>query len=214
MEAEALCNCTGQVAVVIGGSGVLCGGLARALSRCGAAVAVVGHGHVDRATQIAEQIEAEGGQAVALQADVLDKHSLETLAQETFSRFGRVDILINGAGGAKKEATTSDQLSFYDLPEDAVRWVFDLNLRQRFPGLPGIRPHHGGAGQRLHPEHLFHGRRATPDSQRGLLGGQGGHRQFHTLVGGTHVADLLSPDQGECPRAGLFPDRAEPFPVD
>ena len=132
MKGESLFDCTGQVAVVIGGSGVLCGGLARALGQVGAAVVVVGHAHVDRATQVAEQIVADGGQAVALQADVLDKHSVEALAQETLSRFGRVDILINGAGGAKKEATTSDQLSFYDLPEDAVRWVFDLNLVSAF----------------------------------------------------------------------------------
>ncbi len=132
MRAEALFDCTGQVAVVIGGSGVLCGGLARALGRSGAAVVVVGHTHMDRAHHVAEQIVAEGGQAAALQADVLDKHSLELLAQETISRYGRVDILINGAGGAKKEATTSEERSFFGLPEDAVRWVFDLNLVSAF----------------------------------------------------------------------------------
>jgi NAD(P)-dependent dehydrogenase (short-subunit alcohol dehydrogenase family) len=132
VQLEPLFDCTGQVAVVIGGSGVLCGGLARALGRCGATVVVVGHAHMDKASRVAKQIVAEGGQAVALQADVLDKYSLEMLAQGTRSRFGRVDILINGAGGAKKEATTSDQLSFYDLPQDAVRWVFDLNLVSAF----------------------------------------------------------------------------------
>jgi NAD(P)-dependent dehydrogenase (short-subunit alcohol dehydrogenase family) len=65
-------------------------------------------------------------------ADVLDKSSLEILAQRTIEAFGQVDILINGAGGAKKEATTSRDLSFFDLPEEAVRWVLDLNFMGTF----------------------------------------------------------------------------------
>ena len=123
---------TGKVAVVFGGSGVLCGTLARALGQQGAAVVVVGHTSMDKAHQVASEIRAQGGQAVAMQADVLDKASLEALAQEILATFGQVDILINGAGGAKKEATTSDDLAFFDLPEDAVQWVFDLNLMGTF----------------------------------------------------------------------------------
>jgi NAD(P)-dependent dehydrogenase (short-subunit alcohol dehydrogenase family) len=123
---------TGKVAVILGGSGVLCGALAEALGRQGAAVVVVGHTHMDKARQVVEEIVAQGGQAIALQADVLDKESLQVLAQRTLDTFGRVDILINGAGGAKKEATTSEQLSFFDLSEDAVRWVFDLNFMGTF----------------------------------------------------------------------------------
>lgn len=123
---------SGRVAVVIGGSGVLCSTLARALGEHGAAVVVVGHAHVERAQAVADRIVAAGGRALARQADVLDKGSLESLARQTIEAFGRVDILINGAGGAKPEATTSDQLSFFDLPEDAVRWVFDLNFLGSF----------------------------------------------------------------------------------
>lgn len=123
---------TGKVAVVTGGSGVLCSALARALGQRGAAVVVVGHMHMARAQEVADQVVAKRGRAIALQADVLDKKSLQTLVQRTLDTFGRVDILINGAGGAKKEATTSEQLSFFDLPEDAVRWVFDLNFMGTF----------------------------------------------------------------------------------
>ena len=119
---------TGKVAVVTGGSGVLCGTLALALGRQGAAVVVVGHTRMDRAQEVADQIAAQGGQAMAVQADVLDKRSIVTLAERVVDAFGRVDVLVNGAGGAKKEATTSEQLSFFDLPEDALRWVFDLNF--------------------------------------------------------------------------------------
>jgi NAD(P)-dependent dehydrogenase (short-subunit alcohol dehydrogenase family) len=123
---------TGQVAVVVGGSGVLCRALARALGQQGAAVVVVGHRHMDRARQVSEEIVAQGGQAIALLANVLDRGSLQALAEQTLDAFGQVDILINGAGGAKKEATTSQELSFFDLPEEAVRWVFDLNFMGTF----------------------------------------------------------------------------------
>jgi NAD(P)-dependent dehydrogenase (short-subunit alcohol dehydrogenase family) len=123
---------TGKVAVVVGGSGVLCGELARALGAQGAAVVVVGHTHLERAQVVADKIVAAGGQAIAAQADVLDKDSLAALAQLTLDAFGRVDLLINGAGGAKPEATTSATLPFSDLPQDAVRWVFDLNFLGTF----------------------------------------------------------------------------------
>jgi NAD(P)-dependent dehydrogenase (short-subunit alcohol dehydrogenase family) len=120
------------VAVITGGSGVLCSALARGLGRQGATVVVVGHSNAARAESVAQQIVAAGGKASAMLADVLDKESLEALAQRTVDTYGKVDILINGAGGAKKEATTSDQLAFFDLPEDAVRWVFELNFMGTF----------------------------------------------------------------------------------
>jgi NAD(P)-dependent dehydrogenase (short-subunit alcohol dehydrogenase family) len=128
MELDRALNLSGKVAVVTGGSGVLCGALAEGLGRQGASVVVVGHSRLARAQAVADRIVAQGGRAVALQADVLDKGSLAALAQQVVGAFGRVDILINGAGGAKREATTSAELSFFDLPEDAVRWVFDLNF--------------------------------------------------------------------------------------
>jgi len=123
---------SGKVAVVTGGSGVLCGSLARALGLQGAAVAVLAHRHLTRAEKVAQEINSRGGRAIALEADVLDKNSLELAARRTADRFGPADILVNGAGGAKKEATTSQDLSFFDLPEEAVRWVFDLNFLGTF----------------------------------------------------------------------------------
>lgn len=123
---------SGKVAVILGGSGVLCSELARALGQQGAAVVVVGHTRMAKAQEVAQAIGAAGGQAVAWSANVLDKQSLKALAEKTIETFGRVDILINGAGGAKKEATTSEQLSFFDLSEEAVRWVFDLNFMGTF----------------------------------------------------------------------------------
>jgi len=132
MELDKSFDFQGKTAVVTGGSGVLCGALALALGQQGAAVVVVGHGNLEKAEAVARQIVDLGGQAIASQADVLSKASLEALAAQTLHTFGRIDILINGAGGAKKQATTSETLSFFDLPEDAVRWVFDLNFMGTF----------------------------------------------------------------------------------
>jgi NAD(P)-dependent dehydrogenase (short-subunit alcohol dehydrogenase family) len=132
MDLDRSFDFTGKTAVITGGSGVLCSALALGLGQQGAAIVVVGHTNMDKAAGVARQIVDQGGQAIALQADVLSKESLRRLAQQTLDAFGRIDILINGAGGAKKEATTSQTLSFFDLPEDAVRWVFDLNFMGTF----------------------------------------------------------------------------------
>jgi len=121
-----------QVVVVIGGSGILCSTLARAFGQQGAKVVVVGHSHLVKAQEVAADIVSNGGQALALQADVLDRKSLAGLAQQVVGLYGGIDILINGAGGAKREATTSEELAFFDLPEDAVRWVFELNFLGTF----------------------------------------------------------------------------------
>jgi len=115
-----------KVAVLTGGAGVLCSTLARALSACGAKVAILDI-NLEAAKQVAAQLHESGGEAIAIKANVLDKTSIEEAAKQVISAFGRVDILINGAGGNKKEATTSDELSFFDLPADAIRWVFELN---------------------------------------------------------------------------------------
>jgi NAD(P)-dependent dehydrogenase (short-subunit alcohol dehydrogenase family) len=77
----------------------------------------------------AESLAAEiGNGAIGVACNVLEKVSVEAAAQKVVETFGRVDILINGAGGNKPQATTNPEQSFFDLPADAVRWVFDLNL--------------------------------------------------------------------------------------
>jgi NAD(P)-dependent dehydrogenase (short-subunit alcohol dehydrogenase family) len=63
-----------------------------------------------------------------MSCNVLDKPSLEAAAAQIMEAFGRVDILINGAGGNKPQATTNPEQTFFDLPADALRTVIDLNL--------------------------------------------------------------------------------------
>ena len=115
---------TNQVAVVTGGAGVLCAAMCHALAEAGARVAVL-----DLRSEPAKALAAElGNDAIGLACNVLEKDSVEAAAQQVLERFGRVDILINGAGGNKPQATTDPEQSFFDLPAEAVRWVFDLNL--------------------------------------------------------------------------------------
>jgi NAD(P)-dependent dehydrogenase (short-subunit alcohol dehydrogenase family) len=117
---------SGKAAVLTGGAGVLCSTMARALSACGAKIAILDI-NLEAAKQVAAQLREAGGEAIAIKTNVLDKASIEEAAKQVINAFGRVDILINGAGGNKREATTSDELSFFDLPADAIRWVFELN---------------------------------------------------------------------------------------
>lgn len=116
-----------KVAVITGGGGVLCGAISLALGRAGARVAVL-----DLSAQAAQKttthIIQAGGEGLAIRCDVLDRASIETAAAQVVEAWGGVDLLINGAGGNKKEATTSSELSFFDLPPDAVQWVFSLNF--------------------------------------------------------------------------------------
>jgi NAD(P)-dependent dehydrogenase (short-subunit alcohol dehydrogenase family) len=116
-----------KVAVVTGGGGVLCGAMSRALGRVGVKVAVLDL-FVDAAQKVVDDIEAGGGTAIAVKCDVLDKANIEAAAGAVVAAFGTVDILINGAGGNKKQATTSAETPFFDLPADAVQWVFNLNF--------------------------------------------------------------------------------------
>lgn len=127
MNVTELFDLKGQVAVVTGGGGVLCGTMARALAAAGVKVAVLDI-HLKAAEAVAADIRSTGSEALAIEVDVLNRQGLEKAAEQVLDAFGPLTILINGAGGNRPEATTSPETSFFDLPEDAVRWVFDLNF--------------------------------------------------------------------------------------
>ncbi|HEY54389.1 MAG TPA: SDR family oxidoreductase [Caldilineae bacterium] len=116
-----------KVIAATGGGGVLVGAMARGLARAGAKIAVLDI-FEEAAQRVADDIVQAGGEAAGIKMDVLDKASVQAGLAATLARFGQVDILINGAGGNKKQATTSPDLSFFDLPQDAFQWVFDLNF--------------------------------------------------------------------------------------
>src|SRR5450830_579268 len=88
----------GKVVVITGGAAVLCAEFGRVLASCGAHVALL---DLDRqaAEQHAAAIREQGGSAIGLAANVLDKATLESAAQQVRDHFGPCDLLINGAGG-------------------------------------------------------------------------------------------------------------------
>jgi len=117
----------GRVAVITGGGGILCSEMAGALAARGVKVAIL---DIDEAAarSVADGIRQNGGTAVYAAVDVLNKASLESARDVVMRNFGAIDILINGAGGNKAEATTSDHMSFFDIPSEAIQWVFNLNV--------------------------------------------------------------------------------------
>lgn len=130
MDRDYLCSLfdlAGQVIAITGGGGVLCGAVAEGLGRLGARVAILDLS-AEAAQSVAEEIQQQGGEALAIPTDVLDRASLERGCKEVLARFGTVDALINGAGGNRPAATTNPDVSFFDLPREALEGVLDLNF--------------------------------------------------------------------------------------
>ena len=113
-----------KVVVITGGAGVLCGQMGRALAAAGAKVVVLDL-QEDAAKKTAQQC---GHGALACKCDVLDRSSIQAASDFILAKHGRIDVLINGAGGNKKQATASPDVSFFDIPADALQWVFNLNI--------------------------------------------------------------------------------------
>ena len=122
-----LFSLAGKVAVVTGATGVLGSEMARSLAQSGARVAVLGR-REEKANRVAGEIEVAGGESLPLPADVLDTGQLEGARDALLERWGRVDILVNAAGGNVPEATLSDKVGVFELPEKALRQVMDLNF--------------------------------------------------------------------------------------
>ena len=116
----------GRVAVVTGGYGVLGGSMSAALAAAGVKVALLGRRR-EAGEDAAERLCAAGGEAMALAADVLDADALRAARDELLARWGRVDILVNAAGGNVGRART-DGVPVFGMPLDAFDEVVRLNL--------------------------------------------------------------------------------------
>lgn len=118
---------TGKVVAITGGAGVLYTAISKGLVEAGAKVAILDLNE-EGAKALAEELQA-GGDATGVMCNVLNRESVEDAADEVIRAFGKVDVLINGAGGNKAEATTlPGERSFFDIPPDALNWVFNLNF--------------------------------------------------------------------------------------
>ena len=134
-------NLQGKVAVVTGGGGILCSVMAKALAKAGASVAILDL-KVESAQKVADEINDNGGKAIAVSANVLDLESLKNAEKQVVETFGSCDILVNGAGGNNPKGTTSKEYlfpedlknqvegvtTFFDLDMNGVGFVFNLNF--------------------------------------------------------------------------------------
>lgn len=130
-----------KVVVVTGGGGVLCSTMAKALAQKGAKIAILDL-RIENAQKVADEIKAEGGNAIGIACNVLELESLKTAHKEVTEQLGTCDILINGAGGNHPKGTTSKNhlleedltstteglRTFFDLDPEGIKFVFDLNF--------------------------------------------------------------------------------------
>ncbi len=131
MDLSKFFNLEGKVAVITGGAGILCSEMARAIGERGGKVVILDISE-ESMDKLSKELNAKEIENLTIKTNILDKDNLTKAAEKTMEKFGQVDILINGAGGNKAEATTSPDKSFFDLPEDAVKWVFNLNFLGTF----------------------------------------------------------------------------------
>jgi NAD(P)-dependent dehydrogenase (short-subunit alcohol dehydrogenase family) len=122
-----LFNLEREIAVVLGGNGVLGGAMAEALAAAGARVAVIGRNE-ERGKERVRAIEALGGRALFQAGDALDRESLARARDAITERWGTISVLVNAAGGNRPDATLPPGADFCRLPLGAWRDVFDLNL--------------------------------------------------------------------------------------
>ncbi len=141
MKLPFLVDLNNKVAVVTGGAGVLGGYWVDALAACGAKVAILDR-NLAQAERKADEVKAAGGIAIGVEADVLSKESLNKAHELVLQQLGACDILLNGAGGNHPKGTTTkeylypedltdkaeDIITFFDLDEQGIRFVFDLNF--------------------------------------------------------------------------------------
>jgi NAD(P)-dependent dehydrogenase (short-subunit alcohol dehydrogenase family) len=118
---------TGKSVAITGGAGILGSEIAGALAGCGAQVAILDV-NPDAGKAAVDRMGERGKQVTVFQCDVLNRDSILKTAEDVAARFGKLDCLVNGAGGNKPTATTNPDLKFFDLPADALRWVFELNI--------------------------------------------------------------------------------------
>jgi NAD(P)-dependent dehydrogenase (short-subunit alcohol dehydrogenase family) len=117
----------GKTVAITGGGGVLCSSMASGLAGCNANIVILDR-DISLGEKVLKSLEGTRGRHKVVYIDVLDKKKIQDAADDIFSAFGKVDCLINGAGGNNPKATTNAEQSFFDIPAEALQFVANLNL--------------------------------------------------------------------------------------
>ncbi len=117
--------------VITGGAGIICSEMARTLGSLGANIVVLDLSE-SAMEKLSKELSEKNIKHIVLKTNVLEKEQLLKAKEETLSKFGKIDVLINGAGGNHPSATTSKEKSFFELPQDSIQWVFNLNFLGTF----------------------------------------------------------------------------------
>lgn len=116
-----------RVILLTGGYGILGACMARHLAKEGAYVVILGRDE-HKGSALVEELRSDGGEAIFLRSDVLDRGILERNRDEIMDKYGRIDVLVNLAGGNQAGATISPDKTIFDLDLDAFKSVVNLNL--------------------------------------------------------------------------------------
>jgi NAD(P)-dependent dehydrogenase (short-subunit alcohol dehydrogenase family) len=117
-----------KTVVITGGSGIIGSTIAKGLGYAGAKIAIASRSITVDISDIVSYLEKEGINTKGYYLDVMDIEKVKACKDMVLKDFKQIDVLINAAGGNQKEATTSEDLSFFDLPLDALEKVIGLNL--------------------------------------------------------------------------------------
>ena len=128
---DTLFSVEGKVVAITGAAGIIYSCIAQGLAERGAKVALLDL-MVDKAREIATEIVADGGEAMAVACNVLEEASVQAALDAIIAKWGRVDALINGAGGNRKGAVVPPDGKFTDLDLNEMDFVFALNYKGTF----------------------------------------------------------------------------------
>jgi len=160
----------GRVALIPGGGGAIGSALAVGLAGAGARIAVTGRSEETLDAAVA-RVAVAGGEALAIAADMTDRSAAEDVVMRTVDRFGRLDIIVNAIGGGAGKVLHEAQ----DYPDDAWRWIYDLNvISTLLPTQATVKAMiSGGRG----------GRVLNISSVRGMLGIRAGYSAYVAAKG-------------------------------
>ncbi len=173
-----LFNVKGKVVVITGGAGILGKGIAAYLAKEGAKVVVLDRSE-EAGKALVDSIKAEGNEAMFLYTDVMDKEVLEGNKIEIMKAYGRIDVLLNAAGGNMAGATIAPDKTFFDLQIDAFKKVVDLNLFRYSIAYNGICRNYGGTEERFYCKLLFRIGSSSIDPCGRLWCGKSSHCQLY-----------------------------------